>query len=241
MYVTRYRITYEISAGDGMSRAGYFRRYSPGFLTAQNGTHKAELYHARHHISMGHMAGVIHPESFRIMLEALITSKTRVLLLLKFFSNSQTSGYLRGLAEEFGESTNAVRLELNRLAGAELLTAENNGNKRYYRANKAHPLYPELKSLTRKYLGLDRIENLISRLGSVELALITGDYARGRDTGIIDVVIVGRVDEEFLRGLVKKAETVIHRKIRTLLIRPEEYRQFSARFTDEKALILWKG
>ena len=48
------------------------------------------------------------------MLESLITSKTRIKLLLKFFLNSSTKAYLRGLEAEFGESTKAIRLELNR-------------------------------------------------------------------------------------------------------------------------------
>ena len=174
------------------------------------------------------------------MLETLITSKTRVKLLLKFFSNSRTTAWLRSLSEEFGESTNAVRMELNRLSGAGLLTSENNGRKRIYRANAAHPLFPELQSLTRKYLGLDRIEQVMNRLGKVKLALVTGDYARGSDTGIIDVVIVGTVDDAYLRSLVKKAESVIDRKIRTLLISPQEYLKFEERFADEKALILWE-
>jgi hypothetical protein len=49
------------------------------------------------------------------MLQALITSRTRIKLLLKFFLNSSNTSYLRDLAAEFGESTNAIRLELNHL------------------------------------------------------------------------------------------------------------------------------
>ena len=48
------------------------------------------------------------------MLDTLITSKTRIKLLLKFFLNAQTKSYLRSLEGEFGESTNAIRLELNK-------------------------------------------------------------------------------------------------------------------------------
>ena len=44
------------------------------------------------------------------MLETLITSKTRVKLLMKFFLNPGTRAYLRGLATEFDESTNSVRV-----------------------------------------------------------------------------------------------------------------------------------
>jgi len=74
----------------------------------------------------------------------------------------------------------------------------------------------------------------------VQLALVTGDYARGQDTGIIDLVIIGTVDEIYLNLLVHKAEELINRKIRTLLITPEEYPGFEERFSNEKALILWE-
>ena len=52
------------------------------------------------------------------MLDSLITSKTRLRLLIKFFLNIANKGYLNGLANEFGESTNSVRKELNNLSSA---------------------------------------------------------------------------------------------------------------------------
>ena len=48
------------------------------------------------------------------MIETLISSKTRVKLLLKFFLNSRNTAYLRNLEEEFEESTNGIRVELNK-------------------------------------------------------------------------------------------------------------------------------
>ena len=44
-----------------------------------------------------------------IMLGELITSKTRLRLLIKFFISQANRGYLNGLATEMGESTNAIR------------------------------------------------------------------------------------------------------------------------------------
>ena len=70
------------------------------------------------------------------MLDSLITSKTRIKLLLKFFLNTSTHAYLRGLADEFGELTNALRLELNHLENAGLLKAENERNKKVCRMLK---------------------------------------------------------------------------------------------------------
>ena len=68
------------------------------------------------------------------MIETLISSKTRVKLLLKFFLNSRTTAYLRSLESEFGESTNAIRIELNKLENAGMLRATLNGNKKYFQA-----------------------------------------------------------------------------------------------------------
>ncbi|MDG5766323.1 winged helix-turn-helix domain-containing protein [Balneolales bacterium ANBcel1] len=159
--------------------------------------------------------------------------------MLKFFTNSKNQGYLRGLAEEFGESTNAVRLELNRLSEANLITSETDGRKKVYMANKKHPLYPELKSVARKYLGLDRIQQVVERLGTVERALITGDYAKGIDSGIIDLVIVGSIDSGYLHKLVSKAEKLVDRKIRTLVLNEQEFKRFTKRLDQEKAIELW--
>ena len=91
------------------------------------------------------------------MLEALITSKTRLKLLLKFFLNSSNTGYLRGLEPEFGESTNAIRQELNRFEKAELLVSKTQGNKKYYQANTNHPLFPEIHNLILKHIGIDEV------------------------------------------------------------------------------------
>ncbi len=157
------------------------------------------------------------------MIEALISSKTRIKLLLKFFLNSSNKAYLRHLEKEFGESTNAIRVELDRFEDAGMLMAETEGNKKIYKANLQHPLFSEVHSIVRKYVGLDRIvEYVVNRLGNVEKVYLAGSFARGLDSPIIDLVIVGQVDKLYLVELVEKAEALINRKIRYLLIESEE-------------------
>jgi len=90
------------------------------------------------------------------MLDSIITSKTRIKLLLKFFMNPGTQAYLRGLANEFGESTNAIRVELNRLTKAKLLKSSNEGRTVQYLANKDHSLFKDLQSVVKKYVGIDK-------------------------------------------------------------------------------------
>jgi hypothetical protein len=115
------------------------------------------------------------------MLESLITSKTRIKLLLKFFLNSNTSAHLRGLESEFGESTNGIRLELNRFEHAGLLSSHLEGNRKLYAANVKHPLFTDIQNLVHKHVGLDQlIDKVILRLGKVEKVYLTGAFARGQ-------------------------------------------------------------
>src|SRR5690606_31253656 len=119
------------------------------------------------------------------------------------------------------------------------------GNMIEYSANVDHPLYPELKSLVRKYMGIDKIfdyiiKKMIARLGALDMAFITGDYAEGNDTGIVDLVRVGGVNVQPLHSYVTKAEGMINRKIRTLVLSHEEFEKTKASLRADTALWLWK-
>ena len=173
------------------------------------------------------------------MLDALITSKTRVRLLVKFFLNPTMKSYLRELASEFEESTNSVRLELNRLKEAGLLESEAKGNLVMYNAKTSHPLYPEIRSIVNKITGIDSIiESVIQRLGSVDKAFLIGDYAKGKDSGVIDIVLTGIIDKAYLQELVGKSEELIARKIRVMLMTEEEFLSFTKK-QNEPYLLVW--
>ncbi len=106
-----------------------------------------------------------------------------------------------------------MRSELQQLSTAGLLTSEKEGRQVQYRADRSHPLFPELQSMVRKALGMDRIvDSIIERLGKLEAAYLTGDYAEGRDTGVIDLVLVGDIDRHSLSDLVEKTERYHHAK-----------------------------
>ena len=158
------------------------------------------------------------------MLDALITSKTRVRLLVKFFLNPTLKAYLRQLANEFGESTNSVRLELNRLKEAGLLDSKQEGNTVLYQAKQDHPLFPEIRKIVTKVTGIDSVvESLIERIGNMDQAYLVGDYAKGKDSGLIDVVLIGDLNKTILQDTIDTAESLIKRKIRTLVLTKEEF------------------
>ena len=149
------------------------------------------------------------------MLNQLITSKTRLRLLIKFFISQANQGYLNGLATEFNESTNSIRKELNHLSEAGYLEKFKNQNKVSYKANTKHPLFDVLQKVVFKHLGLEEIvERVLERMGPVEKILLIGDYAEGHDSGTIDVVLIGKtLNTEYIETLEQKIEDVIDRKV----------------------------
>jgi hypothetical protein len=72
--------------------------------------------------------------------------------MVKFFLDPKTTGYLRGLEEEFGDSTNAIRLELNRFESIGLLNSYTEGKRKYFKANPKHPFYPEVNGMVKKHV-----------------------------------------------------------------------------------------
>lgn len=175
------------------------------------------------------------------MLDTLITSKTRIKLLLKFFLNSNASSYLRNLENEFRESTNGIRLELNKFEKAGLLTSRMSGNKKLYCANTKHPLFSDIHNILLKYIGFDQIiNNVISKLGNVNKVYLVGSFARGVDSEVIDLLLVGDdINREYLARLSSKGEKMIKRKIRYLVYKTEEFEVVKDRYKSDEILLLW--
>jgi hypothetical protein len=121
---------------------------------------------------------------------------------------------LRGLAEEFGESTNSVRIELNKLEKAGLLQRQVSGQKMVYQVNKANPFYFNLVSMVSKYMGFDElVESLLEQVADLKEAYVVGDYARGVDSGTIELVLVGQLNGELVDDLVGRVSKQINRRI----------------------------
>ncbi|MFV0591185.1 MAG: ArsR family transcriptional regulator [Draconibacterium sp.] len=174
------------------------------------------------------------------MLETIITSKTRIKLLLKFFLNKDTKSYLRNLEAEFGESTNAIRIELNRLESAGLLTTELSGNKKLFQANTRHPLYADIHNILIKTFGIDQIiEKVTSNIGDLKETYLLGDLAIGKDSKVIDLLLVGeKIDRAYVSKLTEKVEGRIDRKIRYLILSEEEKDSF---LKTNRSFLIWKA
>ena len=176
------------------------------------------------------------------ILSSLIVSKTRIKILMRLFLNPDQQAYLRELSDDFSVSPSQVSGELQQLSDAGLLNSIKSGRQINYRANTEHPLFPELHSMVKKALGMDQIlESILERLGNLKQAYLIDDYAQGKDTGLIDLLLVGDIDRESLQDLVKKTEKYIGRKIRTLVLTEDEFKNMDKLFMQKPRVLLWES
>ena len=140
-------------------------------------------------------------------------------MLIKFFISAANNGYLNGLANEFNESTNSIRKELNNLSSAGYLLKSKENNRVIYNANTSHPMFEVLQKIVRQHLGLeDIVETVIERIGDVDQIALTGEYAKGIDSGKIEVITNGpNVNSDYLNIIKPKIKKKIGREVSFLL------------------------
>jgi DNA-binding transcriptional ArsR family regulator len=172
------------------------------------------------------------------MLSTIVSSETRVKLLIRFFFKNGAKSYLKELERECDESRHTIRRELISLENAGLLKSEISGNRRYYSANTGHPFYGEIVNLVRKSAGIDHIiGNVISRAGAIKSAWVTGTIARGIDSGTIELVVSGYdINTSYIDQLVRKAEKTAKRKIIYVALHPRQAEHF---LQERDSLLIW--
>ena len=78
-----------------------------------------------------------------------------------------------------------------------------------------HPLYDTLRKVVLKHLGLeDIVEAVLEKMGSVDKIILVGDYAKGIDSGTIEIFLIGKnLNTEYISNLENKIEKLINRKV----------------------------
>jgi hypothetical protein len=157
-------------------------------------------------------------------------------LLLRFFLNQNSSGYLQGLSKELDENTNSIRVELNRLEEAGLLSSELQGRRKFYQVNLSHPLTSDLTSIVRKVSGIDALlDKVVDNLPGLSQVWICGALARGVSSDSIDCILIGKeLDAEYIAGLSCKVNKLAGKKVNTQVLEEIENEMVS------DSLLVWE-
>ena len=176
------------------------------------------------------------PNHLLDLLGPLITSKTRLKLLSRFFLNQSVDGYLQGLSKELDENTNSIRVELNRLEKAGLLASKTKGRRKLYSVNNSHPLTSDLTSIVRKVSGIDAlIERVTANLPSLEQVWVCGDLSRGLPSEYIETTLIGAdLDRRYIKRLTNKAQSLTGK---TITVKVKEETELSG---TKDGLLVWQ-
>ena len=161
------------------------------------------------------------------MLSDILVSQVRVDILKLFFVAGAAEFYhVRDITRRVGTEINAVRRELLRLTKAGILKKEPRGNRVYYRVRELNPYISDLITLVNKDTGLGR--NLIDdldKMGNVKLIILSKPFLYGRAAtpNDIDLLVVGKLNQERLGKLIKDEEVRSKREINYTILPEDEF------------------
>ena len=126
--------------------------------------------------------------------DALFSKVQRCVLGL-LYGNPDRSFYANELFRLAGSGTGAVVRELAKLADSGLVTVSKIGNQKHYQANRAAPIFEELRGIVLKTFGVADVlrQGLLPISSKATVAFVYGSVAKGTDTAKsdIDVMVIG--------------------------------------------------
>jgi predicted nucleotidyltransferase len=161
-------------------------------------------------------------------------SKTQRRVLALLFVNPDRSYFANELVRLAQSGIGAVHRELAALEAAGLVSVKRVGNQKHYQANRASPIFEELRGIALKTFGVAEVlrEALAPVAKNIRAAFIYGSIAKGTDTAASDVdlmVVSDVVQYADLFKLAADAERVLGRKVNpTVLTTPALRRKRSA-------------
>lgn len=151
------------------------------------------------------------------ILAELLSSKIRAEIFRNLFGIAHDSAlYMREIERRTGFAIGTVQTELKKLQRLDIISAVKDGNRVYYRANTAHPLYPEIRALVLKTSGLaDVIKNALGSTNDIRVAFVFGSFARQEEkaSSDVDLMVIGDIGLRKLTGLLMDVAGKIGREI----------------------------
>jgi len=162
------------------------------------------------------------------MLKQLIGSRTRANIFKFFVFNPKAEYYTREIERAINEPFDPMRRELIRLESIGLLKSRVSGRQKYYSVNSEYPIFPELKSIIFKTIGLgDALKGIAKDRNDIEIAFIYGSYAKDSENvdSDVDIFILGDIASKDLQQMISKLETEVKREINPVVYSVREFKE----------------
>lgn len=153
-------------------------------------------------------------------------SISRRSILSLFFENEDKDFYLREISKITGVPPSNIKRELKKLEDDRLFLTHKTGNLLFYRLNKKHPLFKELKKILSQEIGIEfDLKKILKLFKTIEIAFIYGSYAskKNRSDSDIDLMIIGSPNKEKLENQISELEKKYQKEINYQIISPEAF------------------
>jgi predicted nucleotidyltransferase len=160
------------------------------------------------------------------VLSTLITSKSRIEVLTWFVTHPGERFHYLQLDRLLASSRASLQRELKRLEDGGVLRSTKEANIRFYSIDQDYPLYPELKSIIFKTVGLaDFLRDSLHEIGVIEVALIFGSVAKNAEdmASDVDLLVIGDIDMDALHEALDAAEQRTGREVNPTVYSREEW------------------
>jgi DNA-binding transcriptional ArsR family regulator len=157
---------------------------------------------------------------------SVLFPQVRAEVLRLLFAGAGRELHLRELTRQSGLGLGTVQDELEKLTRADLVTSRRDGNRRYYRANAAHPLFADLQQLVLKTSGLREVlATALQGVKGVEVAFVFGSLAdgAGRANSDVDLMVIGEASLRTLAPRLRQAAARLGREINPATLTAAEF------------------
>lgn len=156
----------------------------------------------------------------------ILFPKVRAEVLRLLFADEGQELHLRELTRQSGLTLGTLQTEVEKLCAADLLLSRRDGNRRCFRANAAHPLFPDLRQLVLKTAGLhDVLAEALRGVAGVELAFVFGSLAAGagKAGSDVDLMVIGDAGLRTLASRLRAASERLGREINPVTMTSAEF------------------
>ena len=160
------------------------------------------------------------------LLTEILSSRVRAEVFRLLFGLDAVELHMRELERRSGCAIGTIQTELKKLARLGLVTSRRDGNRLYFRANREHPLYPDLRSMVFKTVGLvDCLKSALATDEAIRVAFLFGSLARHEEkpSSDIDLMVIGQLGLRRLTGLLSGVAAQIGREINPHVMGVDEF------------------
>jgi predicted nucleotidyltransferase len=160
---------------------------------------------------------------------SLFLTKNQTLLMRLFYTNPDKAFFIQEIGRIVDKKPGIFQRALYKLEEEGVLKSFYQANARFFQADTAHPLYPELKRIIFKTVGVpDVLRSFLKKLKEVKVALLYGSFAKGveRKDSDIDLLVIGSPEmEKKLLKNIPDFEKIFQREINYKIYSESEFNE----------------